>query len=145
MDRWKLLVIVVLSVAAILSPNFWMRWILVILLGVLLVLMLFWNVELPDSRPEEIEVPAGLDEIERVTKMISNSKRHKTSRRLLMKYLAEAYAMMSGDDPNLEYRRVMENPNRALKLVSESGGSSEFLKNLRKALDVLEEDINWKN
>jgi len=143
MDRLKLTVTTILSLIAVLAPNFWVRWIVVVLLGFSLVFMLFWSVQVPSSIHEGGGVPQERDEFKSVTKMIASSKKYEVSRKLLRDYVAEAYALMSGGDPNLEYRRLMENPNKALRLLSDSQGS-DFLNNLREALDVLEEDINWR-
>ncbi len=145
MSRLKIAVILVLSLAAVLFPNFWVRWLLVVLLGFSMFLMLFWSAEIPGANPfaRGDDVPER-DEFERVARMISNARRHRTSRRLLREYIAEAYSLMSGEDPDIEYRRIMDNPNEALRLLSSGSTGSEFVSDLKRALDILENDINLK-
>ncbi len=142
MDRFKVVVVAVLVVIIVLSPNFWIKWILVVALGVTLLIMLFWNAELYGRRASsEGEIPQTRDEFEVVARMIRNARRYGTSRKLLEDYFIEAYSFMTEEDPDVLYRKLRDNPNRAIALLR-SGG--DFVENLKKALGVLEDDVNWE-
>ncbi len=142
--RFEVLLVVSFILIAILSGSYAVRWFSVIALGVVLALFLFsggslsvfYRGLLAGGKQERNQKP--LSDFERAVRLIQKAKDGRTARKLVADRIAEVYAMAS-DDYNQTFRRIQSEPTQAIRLLY---GEGDFLANLEKSLELVEEDID---
>lgn len=117
------------ALMAFLAGSYLIRWLGVMIAGVILIVVLF-GLELqseyvPRRRRNLI---SGKSELERLTSVVKRAKKGKIAREIIAEEIREIYALLSD-----------ENPNEALELIYSEG---DFYENLKKALEIVEADLN---
>ncbi len=142
--RFEVLLVLFLVLVAVLSGSYAIRWVSVVTLGIVLAVFLFSGGRLPviyrellaREEPERGQRP--LSNFERTVRLVEKAKSGRTARKLVADRIAEMYAMVS-DNYNQTFRRLQSKPNRAIQVLY---GKGDFLDNLEKSLEIVEEDID---
>ncbi|MDK2914942.1 MAG: hypothetical protein PWQ79_1857 [Thermococcaceae archaeon] len=140
MSKKSLVVILAIpALLAIFGSSYVLRWISVLLLGIILGLFLF-GVELEVSPQffKRGQKKVRASDFERMKLLIAKAKKGEVARKLVEEKIIEIYATLS-ENYSGEYRKLKSEPNEALRLLR-SGG--DFLENLEKAIKAVEADLD---
>lgn len=127
-------------IIAFVAGSYFARWFGVILGGIILMVILFF-LELEEGyglRAKKKPKPEIRSDFERMVALIEKSKKGKVAREIISDEIRGIYALIS-EDYTREFYKLKNNPNRALRVLKSEG---DFLKNLRKALEIVEVDLN---
>jgi len=120
--------------------TYFLRWLTVFLFGVALAVLLFGHeLGLPP-----VEFSLGKDEgskrgeVEVLSRLVKRCKSGKAARSILEERIIEIYALASEDYRGTQ-SALRSSPNDALRALRAEG---DFLDNLERALDIVEEDLN---
>ncbi len=117
------------ALMAFLAGSYLIRWLGVMIAGVILIVVLF-GLELQSEYVprRKRNLISGKSELERLTSVVKRAKKGKIAREIIAEEIQEIYALLSD-----------ENPNEALELIYSEG---DFYENLKKALEIVEADLN---
>ncbi|WP_258083451.1 hypothetical protein [Thermococcus thermotolerans] len=136
--NYALAIAVIPLLIAIIAGSYMIRWLAVLILGGLLAFLLFgFEIHVPLPKKERRLRVERKTDIERMVTLIERAKKGKVARSLLEEKIVGIYATLS-DDYNKAFHSLTSEPNEAIKALRSEG---DFLDNLEKALEILEEDI----
>jgi len=117
------------ALMAFLAGSYLIRWLGVMIAGVILIVVLF-GLELQSEYVprRKRNLISGKSELERLTSVVKRAKKGKIAREIIAEEIREIYALLSD-----------ENPNEALELIYSEG---DFYENLKKTLEIVEADLN---
>ena len=117
------------ALMAFLAGSYLIRWLGVMIAGVILIVVLF-GLELQSEYVprRKRNLISGKSELERLTSVVKRAKKGKIAREIIAEEIQEIYALLSD-----------ENPNEALELIYSEG---DFYENLKKTLEIVEADLN---
>lgn len=125
-------------IIAVIAGSYLVRWLAVLALGAFLAFVLFGfeiRISLP-RRGREYNVRRKTD-IERVATLIERARKGRVARSLIEEKVVGIYALLS-DDYSRTFHTLLSEPNEAIKILRSDG---DFLDNLEKALEIVEEDL----
>ncbi|ADT84881.1 hypothetical protein [Thermococcus barophilus] len=125
------------ALMAFLSGSYLVRWLGVIIAGVILIVVLFgFEIQSEYIPRRKRNLISGKSDLERLTSVVKRAKKGKMAREIIAEEIREIYALLSD-----EYTRfdLKSNPNEALRLLHSEG---DFYENLKKALEIVEADLN---
>ncbi|ASJ01953.1 hypothetical protein A3L09_01090 [Thermococcus profundus] len=127
------------ALAGIFFGAYVLRWISVVFLSVVTIFYLFGQeLRISYTLPQREERIQRKSEFERSLNMIRKARKGAVSRSLIEDGIIEIYMTLS-ENPAEVYQRLHREPNRALLELRKGG---DFLDNLERALEIVEEDIN---
>ncbi|NJE10995.1 hypothetical protein [Thermococcus sp. MAR1] len=137
--NYALAIAVIPLLMAIVAGSYLVRWLAVLVLGVLLAFILFgFEIHVPLPKRERLGKVERKTDVERVVTLIERAKKGKVARSLLEEKIVGIYATLS-DDYNKSFHSLTSEPNEAIEALRSEG---DFLDNLEKALKILEEDLH---
>ncbi|AFK22300.1 hypothetical protein [Pyrococcus sp. ST04] len=127
----KFLIPIILGTFAIVIGSYVVRWLFTILTAFVLFVYSIegWEPKIRIRMKREF----GDNEVQRLSKIILRSKFSDVSKEIIKDHILEAYHMLG-----YEYRVLRENPPEGVRLLVSEG---DFVENLKKSLDKLEEEI----
>ncbi|MBO8175286.1 MAG: hypothetical protein H0Z18_08510 [Thermococcus sp.] len=127
------------ALMAFLSGSYLVRWLGVIIAGVILVIVLFGLEIQSEYVPRrKRNLISGKSELERLVSVVKRAKKGKMAREIIAEEIREIYALLS-DESTQEFFDLKSQPNEALELIYSEG---DFYENLKKALEIVEADLN---
>ncbi|AIF68536.1 hypothetical protein PAP_00445 [Palaeococcus pacificus DY20341] len=113
-----------------------LRWLSVLIASLILLTAFLVEAEVyyGERKKKKEFVQIGKSEFQRLTDLVKLAKKGKTAQNLIENKIVEIYAL--AEEKSLQ--DIRKSPNRALEVLRSEG---DFLQNLEKALDFIEEDL----
>ncbi|AHF81238.1 hypothetical protein [Thermococcus paralvinellae] len=125
------------ALMAFLAGSYLVRWLGVMIAGVILIVVLFGLEIQSDYVPRrKRNLISGKNELERLTSVVKRARKGKMAREIIAEEIRGIYALLSDE---YTYFDLKSNPNEALRLLYSEG---DFYENLKKALEIVEADLN---
>ncbi|WP_324735053.1 hypothetical protein VFC49_07715 [Thermococcus sp. SY098] len=125
------------ALMAFLSGSYLVRWLGVIIAGVILSVVLFgFEIQSEYIPRRKRNLISGKSDLERLTSVVKRAKKGKMAREIIAEEIREIYALLYDEYTHFDLK---SNPNEALRLLYSEG---DFYENLKKALEIVEADLN---
>ncbi|NJE08424.1 hypothetical protein E3E31_07790 [Thermococcus sp. M39] len=125
------------ALMAFLAGSYLIRWLGVMIAGVILIVVLFGLEIQSEYVPRrKRNLISGKSELERLTSVVKRARKGKMAREIIAEEIREIYALLSDEYTHFDLK---SNLNEALRLLYSEG---DFYENLKKALEIVEADLN---
>ncbi|RLF85925.1 hypothetical protein DRN34_03980 [Thermococci archaeon] len=128
-----LLLAIPFVLVAILAGSYLVRWIGVLIVGIILLAFILEEAELPYISRRREQKRRRKEDFERLAEVIRMAKKGSVARQILFDSILEIYEILEED------REKAKAKVRELKIT---GSGSKFLEDLEKSLEIVEAEVN---